>query len=33
VGRQRDEMRRKILKQAEEVKARGCGVIKGKLSD
>jgi hypothetical protein len=28
LGRQRDEMRRKILRQAEEVKAGGCGVIK-----
>jgi hypothetical protein len=26
-------MRRKILKHVEEVKARGCGVIKGKLND
>jgi hypothetical protein len=33
LGRQKDEMRRKILKQVEEVKARGYGVIKRKQSD
>jgi hypothetical protein len=33
LGWQRDGMKRKILKQVEEMKAWGCGVIKGKLSD
>jgi hypothetical protein len=33
LGRLKDEMRKKILKKTEEVKTRGCGVIKRKLSD
>jgi hypothetical protein len=33
LGRLRDEMRKRILTQDEEGKARGYGVIKGKLND
>jgi hypothetical protein len=31
--RRSDETKKRILKQVKEVKARGCGVIKGKLND